>query len=252
MKIEDLQKLGSERILTLEQLPNNGGDGTVENPIVIQPSELLPKHLRIKESSLFVHFSQCSFNLLSLKKCQNIKLLDCELLNELNLKNCQNIKIDDCAFESLSLEKDLNIEIKNCKFHGSLALVKSQHLTIRDCNINLLRLTNSHNNSFSDCIVNSAINDFSRANLFERIKFTEKSDKYLKELLKSSTTRRVYLYAILMVITMAISGTLTLWRIDSVEALWFLSILILAIMVGVINYSLIYFKTKKYELNKIL
>lgn len=233
MKIEDYKKYGSERFLDIEQISSNKGDGTLENPILIETTSSLPKHLQIRESDLYIQIKDC-------------------VLNSLILKKCQNITISKCEFHDLKLEKSSTIEISDSKFNNALGLIKSQHIRIQDCNIKKLSLTLSHNNSISNCRIEDATNDFSRANTFKDLKFAEKSEKYLKELLKSTFSKKIHYLVFLSTITVTIYGTMRLWEFGLGHALGFLSIMSLGILIVLIGYLSSYLSMRKYEPNKLL
>ena len=65
-----------------------------------------------------------------------------------------------------------------------------------DCSIKILRLTHSHNNSISNCEIEDSMNYFSRGNKFKDLKFAEKFEKYLKDLLKSSFGKKSIFYRV--------------------------------------------------------
>ncbi|MFX1594166.1 MAG: hypothetical protein ACFFCL_15860 [Promethearchaeota archaeon] len=75
MIIENIKETGPERFLDYNQLSVGKGEGTQEDPFLIGPSELLPKHLRIKNAAYYVHFKNCDFETLILKKCSNMEYL---------------------------------------------------------------------------------------------------------------------------------------------------------------------------------
>jgi len=220
MKIENFEKFGK-------------GKGTQENPILIEPSEILPRYLKIEKSTYYIHFKDCTFDSLIIKKCQNVKIFR-------------------STFGTLHLEKSSNIKIQECKFNETLTLLKSQRIKLDDCNINHFNLLYSYSNQITNCKLNSSMNQFSRANTFKEIKFSENSEKYIGDLTKSTVIKKAYFYLIFVLITVTIPGTFRLLEIGLSEALWFLTIMCLLIMIGIIGFFLNYQKAKRYEPNKIL
>ena len=135
MIIENIKKTGSERILNYIQLSEGRGKGTQEDPFMIESSESIPKHLRIINSNSYVNFNKRNFDLLILKKCQNIKISNCNI-QVLQLENCAKTKIENCQFHQiLSVRKGnqnnintyphcINYIIQNCfKFRHFLLLI---------------------------------------------------------------------------------------------------------------------------------
>ena len=149
MKIEDLTKGASKKRLTLKDIIIKESPGTSEKPLIISQSEKLPLDLKIMKSSLYVHLKNSSFNLLKLKKCQNLRIEKCTF-NQLQFSNCNNI------------------EIKNCNITHSILLRKCHNLRITQSKIIFILLILSYQNYFKKCFINEIINNNSKGNVFEQ------------------------------------------------------------------------------------
>ncbi|MFW9894575.1 MAG: hypothetical protein ACFFD7_02085 [Candidatus Thorarchaeota archaeon] len=211
------------------------GSGLMEDPYIITSVNIFPDNhdIIVRDSEVHVIFQNCNIYYLKLEKCQSVKL-------------------SDCTFEILLLDRSFNIVINSCRIQEVLSLRKSEHNTVSKCKLNFLGLISSHNNKINDCYINSAKNDFSRSNLFKDIKFIEKPDKYLEELLKSSITTRMHLYTQLIVLTAAIAGGIGLWDINLSMALMYVTIMISFSLFGILWFFLNLRKSRKYRPNKIV
>jgi hypothetical protein len=232
MKIENVKKYGKERFLNIEQFSKEG-DGTIENPILIDPSSSFPENLQIRESDLYIQIKDCS-------------------IHTLILKNCKNVTISKCQFHDLRLEKSTIVEVDDSRFQKALVVLNSKFIKIKDCSINLLSLTHSHNNTISNCVIEDAMNEYSRANSFQNLLFSKKPEKYKQELLKSYITRKVYYLLPIVMIAITISGTMRLWEFGLGKAISFLSIMVSGTLLFVCINFIFYLKTRRYEPNKFL
>lgn len=127
------------------------GQGTPENPYVIESTHTFLDGSAIKDSTLHIILKNCTFRHLTLKRCQNLKLEGCTF-EVLNLLKCSNISIDDCSFKL------------------KLSLVRSNNLLILDSLIVYLNIASSFENRFKSCSITQIYNHFSSANTFEAIK----------------------------------------------------------------------------------
>ncbi|MFX1456806.1 MAG: hypothetical protein ACFFDB_15640 [Promethearchaeota archaeon] len=211
------------------------GSGLMEDPYIITSVSIFPDNhdIIVRDSDVHVIFQNCNIYYLKLEKCQSVR-------------------ISGCKIDLLLLNKSLHIEIDNCKIQVALELHKSEHNTIQKCDLNYLGLVSSHNNNINNCTIESAKNDFSRANIFKEIKFIRNSDKFLKELLKSSMTTRMYLYTPLIVLTAAILGGIGLWDINLSTALCYMTIMFTISIFGLGYYLFFFLKTRKLQSNRMI
>ena len=230
MKIENFKKLGKERMLTYDQLSSFSGENSSENPVLIKSSELLPKHLKISGSILHVHLNKCSFDSLILKRCKNIKILN-------------------CTPEILQLENCSNIEVEACKINTTLRVWKSSQVKISNCSVSHFNLIRSHENHIENCNFDEAFSDFSSGNIFKDIQIPE---EYWVYLMKNKFFKKFNLPIIAIVPLIFLSSTMNLWRRDSSASLWPLSLCIIFLLVALVSTSLLYREMRKYPPNKML
>ena len=126
------------------------GNGTSENPYVIESTHSLSDQSIIKKSSLHILIKNCTFNTISLKRCKNLEF-------------------EGCSFEYMALSKCSEIVIGNCSFKKILTLRYSHDLYIRDSHIPFLIFSMCYENHFKVCIIAKIFNYFTRANIFEHI-----------------------------------------------------------------------------------
>lgn len=118
------------------------GQGTPENPFIIESTHTFSNVSIIKDSTL----------------------------KHLTLKRCQNLKFEGCTFEALHLLKCSNISIDECSLKLKLSLVRSNNLLILNSLIAYLNIASSFENQFKNCSITQIYNHFSSANTFEAIK----------------------------------------------------------------------------------
>jgi len=126
------------------------GNGTSENPFIIENTHSLPDHSIIKSSSLHILIKNCTFKMIS-------------------FKSCKNIKFEGCSFEYAALSKCSRINLGNCSFKETLELRYSHNLCIQDSHIPFLIFSMCYENHFKTCTITRIFNAFSRANIFENI-----------------------------------------------------------------------------------
>jgi len=230
MKIENLKELRKERILTYNQLSSFSGENSLENPILIESSGILPKHLKISGSILYVHLNKCSFDSLILKRCQNIKIVDssCEILQ---LENCSNIEIDGCQIKT------------------TLYVRKCSQVKISNCSVSRLDLIRSHENYIEKSNFDEAYNDFSSGNTFKNIQIPEKCNAYL---LKNKLPKKLLLIILPIVSLIMLSSSIRLWRRNRFASLWILTFLAICLLITSISNYYCYREMRKYPPNKIL
>jgi len=127
------------------------GQGTPENPLIIESTHNFSDESVIRDSSLHIIVKNCTFKYLTLNKCKNLKFERCRF-EVLNLLKCSNISIDDCSFKL------------------KLSLIKSHNSLIQNSLIVLLNIASSFENHFKTCSITQIYNHFSSTNTFEAIK----------------------------------------------------------------------------------
>ncbi|MFX1281350.1 MAG: hypothetical protein ACFFA3_18525 [Promethearchaeota archaeon] len=134
------------------------GNGTKEDPFIINPSTNLPEYFEINESEDYILISNCSVSTLKISISKNITLKDC-YVDWLEVSGCRNILITDVI-------------------SGLLALVMSHKCTLYGCEIEReLCISNSSNNLIKNCIVKQRL-DY---NLFERCSDNRFEDNIIPE-----------------------------------------------------------------------
>ena len=126
------------------------GNGTLENPYVIDSHHSFSDESVINNSSLNIVIRNTSFT-------------------SLILKRCNNLKFENCAFGILALPKSSNITLKGCKFKETLELRYTSNSYIQDSFIQFMIFSMCHDNHFKTCTINRIYNHFSKANTFENI-----------------------------------------------------------------------------------
>lgn len=126
------------------------GDGTSENPYMIESTHSLSDKSVIINSSSHIVIRNCEFDFLSLKKSKNFKF-------------------EGCFFDVLELSKCFKIITKNCSFKHSLSIRFSHNLQIQNSHIQILIFSMCYENRFNNCTIPKIYNHFSRANIFENI-----------------------------------------------------------------------------------
>lgn len=137
------------------------GNGTSENPFIIESTHSLSDKSVIKNTSLYILIKNCTFKSLILKKCKNLKF-------------------EGCTFEVLALSKCSRITLDNCSFKTNLELRYSHNLYIQDSHIPFLIFSMCYENRFKTCTINRIYNHFSRANIFENIDTPEDFNTIMK------------------------------------------------------------------------
>ncbi|MFX1488508.1 MAG: hypothetical protein ACFFBI_05130 [Promethearchaeota archaeon] len=123
------------------------GKGTEEDPVIIEPSEDLPKSFKIKNSNLFIIVRDCTLRALNFDSCKNVKLENCEFIQS-TLVKCSNFRIINLTYtKKLKLNFSNDIIIEDCNIKR-LDIYRSNSNVIRDCNISKLKHIRSDNNNF--------------------------------------------------------------------------------------------------------
>lgn len=126
------------------------GNGTEENPFIIESTHSFLDQSTIKTSALHIIMKNCNFKTFMLNRCRNIKF-------------------EDCVFEYLALSKCSKIKIKSCSFQITLEFRYSHNSYIEGSHIPFLIFSMCYENHFKTCKITKIYNYFSRANTFEDI-----------------------------------------------------------------------------------
>ncbi|MFX1340460.1 MAG: hypothetical protein ACFFDK_17760 [Promethearchaeota archaeon] len=87
------------------------GEGTKENPIIIDNDNLLPQNIIFRTEDLHIHLKTIDIGLVVFERCQNIILED-SILSIVKLKSCINIILRNNLIKDLKIlfSEDLIIE----------------------------------------------------------------------------------------------------------------------------------------------
>ncbi len=212
------------------------GDGTLENPFLIESPHSFSQQSVIKDTSLHIILKNCSFTYLTLNKCKNIKF-------------------EHCTFEVLYLLKCSDIMIKNCPFNLKLDLTKCHHIQVFDSSIPFLEFFRCYDTHFQVCTINKIHNYFSRGNLFEHITtpildYESLMNKFPKQYYSKFLPYPIVGIILLMLSIVRFSNNITSLQLWSFIGAIFLLVSFVCIFVLVI--SLDYKKMKKYSPNRFL
>lgn len=140
----------SEKYLLQKALDNEWtGKGTTEDPYIIENKHPFPPQSIIKDTAIHINIKNCTFEILTLNRCKNIRFYA-------------------CTFEVLELRKCSDILIGNCSFKVKLDLTRSRKVQTSDSLIPLLFLFLCYENHFKKCAISRVHNHFSRGNTFEQ------------------------------------------------------------------------------------
>lgn len=118
------------------------GNGTKDEPFVIDSLRGISPQFWIKKSHVFIHLKNCNFTYICLVRAQNIIIENCT--GDVYLHHCQDIKIENC-------------------------------------DIPVFKLNYSFNNALNNCSIDYADNHFSRANQFQNNKIPPQFIKSITE-----------------------------------------------------------------------
>jgi len=87
------------------------GDGTKENPIIIDNDEVLPQNILFRTENLCIQIKNIDIGILIFERCQNITIED-SILSIIKVKSCNNIIIKDNLIRDMKIffSEDLIIE----------------------------------------------------------------------------------------------------------------------------------------------
>lgn len=87
------------------------GNGTKENPIIIENDEALPQNIVFRTENLYIKMKNIDIGILIFERCQNIIIED-SILSIIKVKSCNNIIIKDNLIRDIKIffSEDLIIE----------------------------------------------------------------------------------------------------------------------------------------------
>lgn len=153
MKLSSDTQYSEEDIYQKAMDENWIGNGTLDNPYIIDSTHSFADKSVIKNSSLYILIKNCTF----------VSFI---------LNRCKNLTFEQCTFEFLALSKSSKITLKNCSFKDSLELIYVNNSYIEDSFIPFLIFSMCYENHFKTCTVTRIYNHSSRANIFENINTT--------------------------------------------------------------------------------
>ena len=149
MKLSIYQKHVSFNALSWSEIVTEfKGTGTKEDPVIIKPSEDLPRVFYLRNYNIHIHIKNLKKRFISLSFCSNIILKDCQL-KYCDILNCSNIKI-----EALSIGKLIRLN-------------SSRDIHIKDSNIGKIKLNQSNSNTIRNCTIKNITNIMGSDNIFE-------------------------------------------------------------------------------------
>jgi hypothetical protein len=95
----------------------------------------------------------------------NVKFHENE--GRLFFRKCSNVSFENCSFYHLKLKKCSNVTLDNCEI-SDLYLDKCKLSNFNQCTAKYFLIYLSFGNKFKECHFDSAVNDHSRGNVFEK------------------------------------------------------------------------------------
>ncbi len=141
------------------------GKGQENDPLVIKPSNRIPTHFYLKNSTIYVKILGFKSKAIKLHNCKKITISQCEF-KALRLHNCKNIIISQCEFKTLKICGCSEIHVDNSNFLKIIDIVpilcKSDlreywchDMRFHKCFINRLKIPRySSSNIFNNCEIN--------------------------------------------------------------------------------------------------
>ena len=93
------------------------GEGTKENPIIVDKDENLPQNIIFRTEDLYIQLKNIDIGLIVFERCQNIILED-SILSIVKLKSCNNIVIRDNLIKDIKLFFSEDLIIENNRFYS--------------------------------------------------------------------------------------------------------------------------------------
>ena len=93
------------------------GDGTNENPIIIDSDDVLPQSLLFQTDDLHIQIKNIDLGELVFEECQNIILED-SIISIVKLKSCKNVIIRDNSIITMKILFGEDLSIINNRIYG--------------------------------------------------------------------------------------------------------------------------------------
>ncbi len=93
------------------------GDGTKENPIIIDNDEVLPQNIVFRTEDLHIQLKNIDIGIIVFERCQNIILED-SILSIVKLKSCNNIILRDNLIKDIKILFSEDLIIENNRFYS--------------------------------------------------------------------------------------------------------------------------------------
>ncbi len=93
------------------------GDGTKENPIIIDKDDNLPQNMIFRTEDMHLQIKNIDIGLLVFERCQNI-ILEESILSIVKLKTCSNIIIRENLIKDIKLLFSEDLVIENNRFYS--------------------------------------------------------------------------------------------------------------------------------------
>lgn len=123
------------------------GLGTIDDPLILDPSTKFPKLFYIENSELHLRMHECNVHSIGIFNSQNISIKNSSL-NSVYFSNCSNKIIDSC----LNIKKlGMNMSNNNMINRSTIVKLKISHSndnTIQECTIAKIKYRNNNENSF--------------------------------------------------------------------------------------------------------
>lgn len=131
------------------------GTGLEQDPLILEKFDFRDEYgesVELIGSKIYIKF-------------RNVKFHEHE--GRLFFRKCLNVSFENCSFYHLKLKKSSNVTLDNCEI-DNLYLDKCKSSNFNQCAAKHLLIYLSFGNNFKDCHFDSAVNDHSRGNVFER------------------------------------------------------------------------------------
>ena len=151
-RLSQLELKIDDQILTKNELLEKYlGNGTEDDPILIQSQKSKADTLEILNSSVSIVVSNCEFDRAFYIKCKNLTIEKCTF-NECNFGKCSDIKINNSVVNRL------------------LVLYQCHDVLLKKSTIQKFRLSYSHKNRIEKCNIDQISYKIGKNNLFEKNK----------------------------------------------------------------------------------
>lgn len=146
---------------------NCEGNGTENDPLIIDEFVPLPKSFEINDSEIFIHITNHTLSNLKISISKNITIDNC-YIEWFELNSCAHIKISKASSVLMGIGMCNNCTLDGCIIWGTLSITNSSHNVIKNCDVHQRLIYNI----FNQC----------RVNIFEGLDIPERdTDKILQD-----------------------------------------------------------------------